>query len=220
MKRAFTLIELLVVVAIIGILAAIAVANFATARAKANLARVDGDFKALDTAIETYRLDNGEYPEDYMSGKGWDIRVLLAVLTSPVSYIGSIPWEDPFFSAQRARAGGGKPGDGITPPPIREPYYTYLNDGDHWSYPGVGRGRGTTRRDEYQWFPNWGQDERGRWVKGRQFRYLWYLNSFGPDQSPANWAYHQIYDPTNGLFSRGDIFWFGPFIGPGRTVGQ
>ena len=84
-KPSFTLIELLIVVAIIGILAAIAVPNFLNARIRAGLARCEADMKALETAIETYRIDNGKYINSWR----------LADLTTPVAYMSSFP-EDPF----------------------------------------------------------------------------------------------------------------------------
>src|SRR5690349_9257970 len=61
--RAFTLIELLIVVAIIAILAAIAVPNFLEAQTRAKVSRVKSDQRSLATAIESYRVDNNEYPE-------------------------------------------------------------------------------------------------------------------------------------------------------------
>ncbi|MBI1388280.1 MAG: prepilin-type N-terminal cleavage/methylation domain-containing protein [bacterium] len=90
-KRAFTLIELLIVVAIIGILAAIAVPNFLNAQIRAKLARVQGDFKAYGTAIETYTLDSGAAPWDNPSpagDHGW--AASLSRLTTPVSYMSSL----------------------------------------------------------------------------------------------------------------------------------
>ncbi len=62
-RKAFTLIELLIVVAIIAILAAIAVPNFLEAQTRAKVSRVQSDMRALATAIESYRVDHGEYPE-------------------------------------------------------------------------------------------------------------------------------------------------------------
>ena len=58
----FTLIELLVVIAIIGILAGVVVVNVGSARAKARDAKRISDMKAIQTALEMYYNDNGEYP--------------------------------------------------------------------------------------------------------------------------------------------------------------
>lgn len=84
-RQAFTLIELLIVVAIIGILAAIAVPNFLNAQTRAKLARTEADLKTLDTALETYRLDNSGFP--------WTFQ--LYRLTTPIAFMSYFP-EDPF----------------------------------------------------------------------------------------------------------------------------
>ncbi len=58
----FTLVELLVTVAIISLLAALLLPVLRTARIKAKIARARADLRSLGTAIETYRLDQGDYP--------------------------------------------------------------------------------------------------------------------------------------------------------------
>jgi prepilin-type N-terminal cleavage/methylation domain-containing protein len=121
MKReryfAFTLIELLIVVAIIGVLAAIAVPNFLNAQTRAKVSRAYADMRSIGMAIENIRLDTGHLLID-----GWDddttegqriieeifhnvgnlpeaqkpVSLYLAPLTSPVSYLASVPI-DPFL---------------------------------------------------------------------------------------------------------------------------
>ena len=60
-ESGFTLIELLVVVAIIGILAAIAIPQFAAYRAKGFDARSSSDCRNAATAQEAYFVDNATY---------------------------------------------------------------------------------------------------------------------------------------------------------------
>jgi prepilin-type N-terminal cleavage/methylation domain-containing protein len=119
MKKGFTLIELLIVVAIIGILAAIAVPNFLNAQIKAKVARTQSDMRSVATAIESFRLDKGVLLLDFWDDdSGWaqerwenifgrvgpqppynSFEGPFYPLTSPVSYMSSIP-QDPFIARE------------------------------------------------------------------------------------------------------------------------
>jgi prepilin-type N-terminal cleavage/methylation domain-containing protein len=113
-SKAFTLIELLIVVAIIAILAAIAVPNFLEAQTRAKVSRALADMRSLATAIEAYRVDSNRYPPRSITEVDTTMRRItppplgrapttledsrprsLSYLSSPVSYITSIP-VDPF----------------------------------------------------------------------------------------------------------------------------
>ena len=61
-RKGFTLIELLIVVAIIGILAAIAIPQFAAYRVKGYNSGAASDLKNLKTSLEAYFADNQGYP--------------------------------------------------------------------------------------------------------------------------------------------------------------
>jgi len=62
-EKGFTLIELLIVVAIIGILAAIAIPQFAQYRQKAFDSAAQSDLKTMRTELEGYYTDNYHYPQ-------------------------------------------------------------------------------------------------------------------------------------------------------------
>lgn len=84
-QRGFTLIELLVVCAIIGLLSAVAVANYRRSIVKAKEAVLHQDLYTMRTLINQYFADKGKYPSD---------------LTSLVEdhYLQSIP-KDPFTNS-------------------------------------------------------------------------------------------------------------------------
>ncbi|WP_320056392.1 prepilin-type N-terminal cleavage/methylation domain-containing protein [Desulfuromonas thiophila] len=61
-EKGFTLIELLIVVAIIGILAAIAIPQFAAYRQKAFNSAAISDIRSTKTNLEAFYTDNNNYP--------------------------------------------------------------------------------------------------------------------------------------------------------------
>jgi type IV pilus assembly protein PilA len=61
-RKGFTLIELLIVVAIIGILAAIAIPQFALYRTSTLNATAVSDLKNIKIHVESYFVDNHKYP--------------------------------------------------------------------------------------------------------------------------------------------------------------
>ena len=61
-NNGFTLIELLVVIAIISILASILLANFVGVRQRGRDAERKSDARQIQSALEMYRADNGDYP--------------------------------------------------------------------------------------------------------------------------------------------------------------
>jgi general secretion pathway protein G len=193
MKRSygFTLIELLIVVAIIGILAAIAVPNFINAQTRAKIARNHSDMQALGTALAQYQLDNNHYPPVTncagpadRHGERWALRVL----TSPMSYIASLP-SDPFNP-------GDKESGNVSG---RHDYGLY------WYMDRLSRGTfgSCTPASASRFFKNDAQK--------------WSLKGPGPnkieDINTMVTGLGQVilvYDLSNGLISAGDVYRWGP----------
>lgn len=177
-QKSFTLIELLIVVAIIGILAAIATPNFLNAQTRAKVARAVSNMKSVQTALESYYLDKQSYPRWAWDGWGnlTNHYTGFRDLTTPVSYVAAGAFDNPFKSSIQKSH---TVADGRELDPFLE--------------------LGTFR------------------VKGDQFNFTefprnaWLLESSGPDiaddyngeQYPVRGI---VYQPTNGLTSRGDIF--------------
>ena len=188
-QSAFTLIELLIVVAIIAILAAIAVPNFLEAQTRSKVSRAMTDMRTIAVAIESYAVDQNRGPIGCNEGRDLGLWTELTRhyaynrMTTPIAYLGSVA-RDPFtitVSVYNVTQGQSK-GESVN-------YYEY----QHMQYQA-----GTT-------------SDMGK-AFGRG--YIWYLRSTGPDRvvgdpylagmvvnkNPGN-----VYDPTNGTVSYGDI---------------
>lgn len=61
--HAFTLIEILIAIAIIAILAGIVLSGASYAQQRGMRARAEAEIKALESAIENYKIDFGTYPQ-------------------------------------------------------------------------------------------------------------------------------------------------------------
>lgn len=109
-NKGFTLIELLVVIAIIGILAAIVLVNINNVRSKARDVIRKADFKAIQNALEMYRVDHDDYPQlpEGLCASDWDYCWAdggsFATVLKP--YLNTLP-QDPRFNDKKNVACGG-----------------------------------------------------------------------------------------------------------------
>ncbi|MGI6456298.1 MAG: type IV pilin protein [bacterium] len=203
MKRdfGFTLIELLIVVAIIGILAAIAVPNFLNAQIRAKIARSKSDLKALAMAQEQYFLDNNVYTYPFT----------LHTLTTPVSYISSIPPD--VFAPKNAQARANSENN------IAFTWYRYVYGTTNPDWGGSQSLRDAHCADYYAYFPPFTpvRSTAVSLATTRGCPTQWLIKSFGPNTNGTSLAggnngddYTLRYDSSNGLISLGDIAVFGP----------
>lgn len=194
-RNGFTLIELLIVVAIIAILAAIAVPNFLEAQTRAKVSRNKADMKSVVTGLETYAVDHNHYPypsnpfgspETVPGATLWFETKVPNSLTTPIAYL-TRRFEDPYHPKDAIAAG-------------EDPVYHFMTD----VYSSL-RGEQGSYVDYL---------ER---VSGTASTIRYILLGHGPDNDHdgPNTSDPQVYDPTNGTISNGDILYFGPGRGFG-----
>ena len=199
-KYGFTLIELLIVVAIIAILAAIAVPNFMEAQVRSKISRCEADLRSIKVGMEAYFLDYNAYPTDpgwtmaISSENGWLMlspapagaaignitnskKYLGAYLTTPMSYLGSVPMD--YFNSNIHRKSGFYPAGHVP-----ASYFATI-----WPKPAVMNmlDSASTHGSISAWcLQSCGPD------------LLWWCDG------PRDWNKF-YYDPTNGTVSAGDI---------------
>lgn len=177
LRLGFTLIELLIVVAIIGVLAAIAVPNFLNAQVRAKVAQAVNNMRTVQMGLEAYQLDKGTYPRwAWDSSNVTDDYMGFRDLTTPISYVSSSSFYNPFIAKHQDQS---VQGDAREVDPNFE-LATYLAKSSNF--------------------------DRGSWPRNT---YL--LESSGPDRGDDYNANNfpiegLVYQTSNGLMSRGDIY--------------
>ncbi len=204
-RRGFTLIELLIVVAIIAILAAIAVPNFLEAQIRARVSRTTADLRSVATALESYYVDNNNYPPVQLESYARLYVEYLSQLTTPIAYITSVGLKDPF----QPKSGQPVQFAHAVPDINWIGSYNYFRYNNFWAigcYHGeyVEKGYGILSHGPYL-----------KWsgVEHYPVRRVLYR---------ANWdleAAELVYNPTNGTKSYGGIARFGGLPGCEAQVG-
>ncbi len=221
--KAFTLIELLIVVAIIAILAAIAIPNFLEAQVRSKVSRVKADMRSLATGLEAYNVDYNAYPKCNNFGyatarynpaeQGVVQRWVLERLSTPIAYVTSSTFPDPFIAQQRTGTIDSATGS-WTPTPTNTDPNAPLDRFLKYYTPGV------TGLQDVE-------------AASEKANYYFCLVSAGPDLIYPNMGglfaatatevacLNNIYDPTNGTVSSGSVYRVGGTpTGKGNYGGQ
>lgn len=210
-KKGFTLIELLIVVAIIAILAAIAVPNFLEAQVRAKVSRSMTDMRTLKVGLESYMVDYNSFPKSscplnsgnvqtYGANNGtivppestWPFYTLL---TTPISFLSSIP-QDPFSIKQSPTFyGGGGP----------SPFHYYSGNGKRYQNSAAYR---DAARMMYL-LVSAGPDLKLNLTVDNtdSDAYMFYFRD-RDNRGGRGWDNAKPYDPTNGTRSEGDVYAF------------
>jgi len=218
--RAFTIIELLVVVSVIAILAAIALPNFLEAQTRAKVARAKADMGAMGTALEMYVVDWNKYPHcnnNIISARRpnnagvveADELPILERVSSPIAYVSNSFFADPFRPKIRTQDHDAANPQG-TPHAIENTNVGIAGGYNvHWL---IKYGSLDPAPDQESGFAN----------RPYEVPHAWILCSGGPDgnypamgtmmraSQPTSVPLAQIYDPTNGTNSYGDVYRVNP----------
>jgi prepilin-type N-terminal cleavage/methylation domain-containing protein len=219
--RALTILELLIAITIISILAAMALPSLLTFQTRAKVAVSRNNQRVLVNAIETYRMDYGEYPRPAPSiGDPFGIvaRPALRALTTPVAYVGRDAFYDPFGTLRVQMPTTGMR-DFSEEDPFRPPTPGLLVDRSslyfHYAYLAETFAKAFASADGFA-VASVGPDLKDSFIVYYPF----------PDSLPPNAARYgihavadSVYDPTNGTVSAGDLAGFGGNLAVKRFVG-
>ncbi len=104
-KQGFTLVEMMVVVVILGLLATVVAINVLPSRDRAMVTKAQADIATLEQAVETYRLDNLDFPNDLQALVAAPAGLSSPDRYRPGGYVRRLP-EDPWGEPYRYRRPG------------------------------------------------------------------------------------------------------------------
>ncbi len=185
-KQSFTLIELLVTVTIVGLLAMIVINLSLNAKVRAEVARVQTDFRSIGEAFSEYWIDHSTLPGGGLSVLGGQRYIsALSVLTTPIAYLNVLPaspWDRNSMYLNDTLV-------------IQNVYNSYQRRGMPFDLEG--------------WKESWIGGSDYHYFSGKLGidggTYDWLLISNGPTQIPES----NLYDSTNGIISLGRIWRLG-----------
>lgn len=197
-RAGFSYLEVLLVLGALLVLGIAAAPRYRQADAAADCARVHNNFAHTKWALEAYRVDHCEYPESDFGVDSYGQGMLsLERLTRPVAYLPRIPMSPfPEKFAGHTKMGTLENTALYIRRIMREPQ---LMDQEFMGSFICYRAHGRLEQASL---------ERAR-------HHDWLLKSIGPDwiddrsnTAPGYGAGARLYDPTNGVLSRGDIVIF------------
>lgn len=166
-----------VTLVVLCLLAILIVPGIGDAQARAKTAKAQSDMGIIARALEAYRADHGDVPP----GKTDLVRYDLKVLTTPVPYRKSLNLKD-VFRPRGVRRDGKKVGN------IHSEYLYFHLNGAWADRKQIGSDKRSNTYILESHGPDRIQDFVPQFAVGRE--------GFGPEQ---------VYDPTNGVLSPGDI---------------
>ena len=108
-REGFTLVELMVVIVIIGLLATVVAINVLPSQDRAMTTKAKADIATLEQAIETYRLDNLDFPADLQALVAAPAGLPNPERYRPGGYIRRLPedpWGHPYQYRRRSAHNG------------------------------------------------------------------------------------------------------------------
>lgn len=211
----FTVIELLVVIAIISVVAAIAVPNLMSANVRAKVSGTKADMGSIAMALEDYKVDYGEYPQDPRFSRS-STNYAADVIAEPNQDFDGDNGSDDDNDAIGL-------GYLVYPRAGVEPRYLKRIAGDPFNNNGEEDWDGSSGAHNHHYLyytGKWSDSGPVNCTSSTDSPQYWALVSYGPDKDQDITSYvnaknavndgTNLYNPDNGITSSGDIVIIGP----------